>query len=83
MSNDTAETKSAKWDGFHLVIILTIVSIVHLLRLPDAASCYITTGYALVVVFLDRKASIRRIIGFLALAIGAVLLKMLFTKFGW
>ncbi|GKV70087.1 hypothetical protein NCCP2716_25850 [Sporosarcina sp. NCCP-2716] len=78
MRNDTAEKRSEKWDGFHFVMILAIVSMVYLLRLPDAAFWILTTGYALIIVFLDRKTSLRRILGFLALAAVMVLLRI-----GW
>ncbi|GEM_PF-5095969 len=83
MRNDTAEKRSERWDGFHFVMILVIVSIAYLLRLPDAVFWIVTTGYALVVVFLDRKITLWRIIGFLVLAAVMVLLRMLYMKMGW
>ncbi len=67
-------------DGIHIMIILGIVSVTSLLHLSDNIQWFLLVGYALVMIFLQRKVNLKRSLGFISIGFGLVLLKMIYME---
>lgn len=72
--------KKGEIDGIHIMTIFGIGIITSILKLPENVQWFLLVGYALIMIFLQKKVDLKRSLRFIAFGFGLVLLKMIYMK---
>lgn len=67
-------------DGIHIMTILGIVSVTSILNLSDNIQWFLLVGYALIMIFFQKKIDFKRSLSFIGIGLGFIILKIIYMK---